>query len=121
MRGLRTFLLILLTAVFAVGGPLRALPCHAEIVPPCHEAAADMADMPGMTHDKAPDQKSPIHKSKPDALALSCCAGCLPASVRDIAPDLAPGAVVRIAFAPLSQAADGLSPAPEHGPPRPLA
>jgi hypothetical protein len=117
MRGLRTLMLILLAAVFAVGGPLRALPCHAEIVPPCHEMAGDMAgDMAGMAHDKAPP-----HKSRPDALALSCCAGCLPASVRDVAPTLAPGAVVRIAFPPLSQAANGLSLAPEHDPPRPLA
>jgi hypothetical protein len=44
MRGLRTLMLILLAAVFAVGGPLRALPCHAETVPPCHEMAADAAD-----------------------------------------------------------------------------
>ena len=110
MRGLRTLMLILLAAVFAVGGPLRALPCHAEVVPPCHETMA------GMAHDK-----TQAHKSRPDAMALSCCAGCLPASVRDIAPTLAPGAVVRIAFAPLRQTADGLSPAPEHGPPRPFA
>ena len=115
MLGLRTLMLILLAAVFAVGGPLRALPCHAEVVPPCHETA-DMGQMAGMAHDKAP-----AHKSKPDALAMSCCAGCLPAGVRDIAPAATPGAVVRIAFAPVSQAADGLSPAPEHGPPRPLA
>ncbi len=114
MRGLRTLMLILLAAVFAVGGPLRALPCHAENTPPpCHEMAADMA---GMAHDKAP-----AHKPKPDAMALSCCAGCLPVSVRDVAPTLAPGAVVRIAFAPLRQTVAGLSLAPEHGPPRPLA
>ena len=117
MRGLRTLMLILLAAVFAVGGPLRALPCHAEVVPPCHETAADMAgDMAGMAHDKAP-----VHKSRPDAMPLSCCASCLPASVRDAAPVLAPGAAVRIAFAPVSQAFDGLRPAPEHGPPRPFA
>ena len=117
MRGLRTLMLILLAAVFAAGGPLRALPCHAEIVPPCHEAAAEASDaMAGMAHDKAP-----IHKSRSDAMPLSCCAGCLPASVRDATPVLAPGAVVRIAFAPISQTADGLSPAPEHGPPRPHA
>ena len=116
MFGLRTLMLILLAAVFVVAGPLRALPCHAETVPPCHETAADMGPMAGMAHDKAP-----IHKSRPDAMPLSCCAGCLPASVRDAAPVLAPGAVVRIAFAPISQAVDGLSPAPEHGPPRPLA
>lgn len=116
MRGLRTLMLILLAAVFAVGGPLRALPCHAEVVPPCHETAGAMGEMAGMTHDKAP-----VHKSRPDAMPLNCCAGCLPASVRDAAPAPAPGAVVRIAFAPISQAADGLSPAPEHGPPRPLA
>ncbi|SFJ04341.1 hypothetical protein [Caulobacter sp. UNC279MFTsu5.1] len=113
MRGLRTLMLILLAAVFAAGGPLRALPCHAEIVPPCHETAADVG---AMAHDKAP-----IHKSRSDAMPLSCCAGCPPASVRDAAPVLAPGAVVRIAFAPISQAADGLSPAPKHGPPRPHA
>lgn len=115
MRGLRTLLLIFVAAVFVVGGPLRALPCHAEPIapPPCHEMAGDMT---GMSHDKAP-----IHKSRPDAMPLSCCAGCLPASVRDATPALAPGAVVRVAFAPLRQAFDGLSPAPDHGPPRPLA
>jgi hypothetical protein len=86
MRGLRTLMLILLAAVFAVGGPLRALPCHAETAPPpCHEMAAAAADMSGMAHDKA-------RKSKPDALAMSCCAGCLPAAVRDIAPAASPGA-----------------------------
>jgi hypothetical protein len=120
MLGLRTLMLILLAAVFAVGGPLRALPAHAGAVPPCHETAADMGEMrgemAGMAHDKAP-----VHKSKPDALAMNCCAGCLPAAVRDIAPTTTPGAAVRIAFAPVSQAFDGLSPAPEHGPPRPLA
>lgn len=115
MRGLRTLMLILVAAVFAVSGPLRALPCHAEptAAPPCHEMAGDMA---GMTHDKAP-----VHKSRPDAMPLSCCAGCLPASVRDATPLLAPDAVARIAFAPVSQAFDGLSPAPEHDPPKPLA
>jgi hypothetical protein len=116
MRGLRTLMLILLAAVFAVGGPLRALPAQAGTVPPCHETAAGMDEMAGMTHDKAPP-----HKSNPDALAMSCCAGCLPAAARDIAPAATRGATVRIAFAPLSQAVDGLSPAPEHGPPRPLA
>lgn len=116
MRGLRTLMLILLAAVFAVGGPLRALPCHAEVVPPCHETAADMGEMAGMAHDKAP-----AHKPKPDALAMSCCAGCLPAAARDVAQPATPGAVVRIAFAPISQAVDGLSLAPEHDPPRPLA
>jgi hypothetical protein len=117
MRGLRTLMLILVAAVFAVGGPLRALPCHAETVPPCHETAAEMTGaMADMAHDKAP-----VHKSRPDAMPLSCCAGCLPASVRDVAPVLAPGAVVRLTFASLSQAVDGLSPSPEHGPPRPFA
>jgi len=119
MRGFRFLMLILLATVFVVGGPLRALPCHAEPVPPCHEMAADeMAAMPGMAHDKAPAHKP---KPKPDALALSCCAGCLPVSVRDVAPNLAPGAAVRLVFTPLNQALDGLSLAPDHGPPRPLA
>ena len=113
MRGLRTLMLILLAAVFAVGGPLRALPAHAGGVPPCHEMTGEMT---APAHDK-----TPAHKPRPDAIPLSCCAGCLPASVRDAAPVLAPGAVVRIAFAPVSQAADGLSPAPEHGPPRSFA
>jgi hypothetical protein len=115
MRGLRTLMLILLAAVFAVGGPLRALPAHADGVPSCHETAG-MGEMAAVAHDKTPK-----HKSKPDALAMSCCAGCLPAGVRDAAPMPAPGAAVRIAFAPVSQAFTGLSPAPEHGPPRPLA
>ena len=114
MRGLRTLMLILLAAVFAVGGPLRAQPCQAQTVPPCHEMAADR---PGMTSEKAP-----AHKSRSDATAaMNCCFGCLPASVRDTTPDLAPGVAIRIAFAPFSQAADGLSLAPEHGPPRPFA
>jgi hypothetical protein len=117
MRDLRTLMLILLAAVFAVGGPLRALPCHAETTAPCHEMAQSMAgDMAGMTHDKAP-----AHKSKPDAMALSCCVGCLPAAVRDLAPAATPGVAVRLDFAVVSQSLDGLSPAPEHGPPRPLA
>jgi hypothetical protein len=115
MRGLRTLMLILLAAVLTVGGPLRALPCHAETAPPpCHEMTAAAADMSGTAHDKA-------RKSKPDALAMSCCAGCLPAAVRDIAPAASPGAAVRIAFAPASRALDGLSPAPDHDPPRFLA
>jgi hypothetical protein len=120
MRGLRTLMLILLAAVFAIGGPLRALPAHAGALAPCHETAADMGEMAGemagMTHDKAP-----VHKSKPAALAMSCCAGCMPAAVRDIAPTTTPDAAVRLAFAPLSRTLDGLSLAPEHGPPRPLA
>lgn len=116
MLGLRTLMLILLAAVFAVGGPLRALPAHAETVPSCHETAADMGGMAAMD-----DHKAPVHKPRPDALAMSCCAGCMPVAVRDIAPTTTPGAAVRIAFAPVSQAFDGLSPAPEHGPPRPLA
>ena len=73
----------------------------------------DMGPMADMSQHKAP-----VHKSRPDAMPLSCCAGCLPASVRDVAPLLAPSAAVRIAFAPLSQPLDGLSPAPDHGPPR---
>jgi len=124
MLGLRTLMLILLAAVFAVGGPLRALPAQAGTVPPCHETAADMGEMAGpvagetadTTHDKAP-----AHKSKPGALAMNCCAGCLPTGVRDVAPATAPGAAVRLAFPALSQSLDGLSPKPEHGPPRPHA
>ena len=108
MRGLRTLMLILLTTLFAVGGPLRS-PAHADSVPACHAMA-------GETHDKAP-----THKSRPDVMALGCCTGCLPAAARDITSGRAPGATVRIAFAPLVQVLDGLSPAPEHGPPRPLA
>ncbi|MFZ0268000.1 hypothetical protein [Caulobacter sp.] len=120
MLGLRTLMLILLAAVFAVGGPLRALPAHAEAAPPCHEVAADMdrsgGELADMVHDKAP-----AHKPKPGALAMNCCAGCLPTAVRDIAMATAPGAAVRLGFPALSQSLDGLSPAPEHGPPRPLA
>lgn len=110
MRGLRTLMLILLAAVFAVGGPLRALPCHAEPVSrPCHE----IAGMPPLAHDKAP-----AHKPRPDALAANCCVGCLPAGVRDVAPASAPSATVRIAFTAASQPLNGLSHAPDHDPPR---
>ncbi len=47
----------------------------------------------------------------------------LPARLRSATPRpaTAPDAVARIAFAPVSQALDGLSPVPEHDPPRPLA
>jgi hypothetical protein len=119
MLGLRTLMLILLAAVFAVGGPLRALPCHAETVPPCHETAADMpGDMAGMAHDKA-RPTSPSPTPWPQLLRR------LPARLgprHRARPLLAPGAVVRIAFAPRQPGRfDGLSPAPEHGPPRPLA
>ena len=113
MRGLRTLMLILLAAVFAVGGPLRAMPCHAQVVPPCHETAGEMA---GMGHDKAP-----AHKSRPDTLALNCCAGCLPAAARDLAPAATPDAAVRLAFAPVTLSREGRSLAPDHDPPRPFA
>lgn len=118
MRGLRLLTMILLAAVFAVSGPLRALPCHAETAPPpCHETVQDMTgDMAGMAHDKAPP-----HKSKPDAVAMNCCAGCLPAGVRGVDPAGALDGAVRIAFTPLDQAFEGLSPAPDHDPPRPFA
>jgi len=112
MRGLRTLMLILLAAVFAVGGPLRAVPAHAG-ASACHEMAGAM--------EGPRPHKAPAHKSKPDLLALGCCVGCLPAAARDAATVLAPGLRLRVAFAPFSQVLDGLSPAPEHGPPRPLA
>ncbi len=42
MLGLRTLMLILLAAVFAVGGPLRALPCPGRGRSACHATPCDM-------------------------------------------------------------------------------
>jgi len=114
MRGLRPLLLILLAALFVVGGPLRMAPAQAgTMAPACHEMA-------GQGADETPDQ-SPTHKRQPEAMAANCCVGCLPAAARDLAPVQVPARAARAVFDARQRRLEGLSLAPEHGPPRPFA
>ena len=110
MRGLRLLVLILLAALFVVGGPLRTgLAQAGTAAPACHEMAGETPDPP------------PGHKRQPEAMATSCCVGCLPAAARDLAPMLVPARAARAVFDARQRRLEGLSLAPEHGPPRPLA
>lgn len=114
MRGLRPLLLILLAALFVVGGPLRMAPAQAgTMAPACHE-------MTGQTADETPDQPPP-HERQPQVMAANCCVGCLPAAARDLAPGLVPTRADKAVFHARQRRLEGLSLAPEHGPPRPLA
>lgn len=114
MRGLRPLLLILLTALLVVGGPLRMAPAQAGTpAPACHEMAGEMA---GETPDTPPP-----HKRQPQAMAANCCIGCLPAAARDLAPALIPAGASLAVFDTRQARLEGLSLAPEHGPPRPFA
>ena len=119
MRGLRVLLLALIAVAFAAGGIMRAAPAEASVMPPCHEMAmADMghADMTG--HADAPANNQADHKSKPGAMAASCCVGCLPAGQKVVAGDLASLAATAVEFAALHHALDSLDAAPEPRPPR---
>jgi hypothetical protein len=79
MRGLRLLVLILLAALFVVGGPLRTgLAQAGSAAPACHEMAGETPDPP------------PGHKRLPEAMVANCCVGCLPAAARDLAPVLVP-------------------------------
>lgn len=85
---------------------LGAAPATAEAPPPCHE----------MTGRSGPDMPQPT----PDdaMMAMGCCIACV------TAPDLTPPVRGRIAAPPSPPVAPrlslpaGLSPAPEHGPPK---
>lgn len=101
MQALRTLLLILIAATFAVGGTARALPAPSMAAePPCHEAPA--------SHDKS----APATQA-----AMNCCIGCMPA------PGEAP---VLLSVSPAEPAAyavvaiegDGLTTCPDPDPPR---
>ena len=92
MQALRTLLLILIAATFAVGGTARAMPLPASAAePPCHEAPASR------------------DKSAPAQSAVNCCIGCMPA------PGETP---VLLAISPAEPAADGLITSPDPDPPR---
>ncbi|MBI1683937.1 hypothetical protein [Caulobacter hibisci] len=114
MRGLRLALLVLIAVAFAAGGIMRAAPAQASVMPPCHEMAMD--DMAGMHHAPAPADAD--HKSKPGAMATSCCVGCLPAGQRVVAGELASRAATAVEFVALNHALDGLDATPEPRPPR---
>lgn len=124
MRGLRLLLLALIAVAFAAGGIMRAAPAQASVMPPCHEMAPmdgmDMGDMEmgDMDHPPAHAPVDKDAKSKPGAMATSCCVGCLPAGQRVVAGDIASRAATAVEFAALSQALDGLDAAPEPRPPR---
>ena len=100
MRPLRTLLLTLITALFAVSGIARAMPAPAA-TPPCHEAPADHG------------------KSAPAPAAMTCCIGCMPA------PSEAVVILTSVAAEPATYSRAVTSPegrltAPEPDPPRPL-
>ncbi len=99
MRALRTLLLILIAATFAVGGTARAMPMPAT-EPPCHEAPA------------APD------KHKPAQPAVNCCVGCMPAP-GETAVVLAVVAAEPTAYSVVQPAIEGRLTAPDPHPPRP--
>ena len=98
MQVLRTLLLILIAATFAVGGTARAMPMPAA-EPPCHEAPA------------SPD------KHKPVQLAINCCLGCMPAPGETTAA-LAVVAVEPTAYAVVHPTIEGRLTAPDPHPPR---
>ncbi len=98
MAALRTLLLILIAATFAVGGTARAMPAPAG-EPPCHEAPA------------SPD------KHKAAQVAVNCCAGCMPAP-SEIAAAQAVIAAEPTAYAVVETAIEGRHTAPDPGPPR---
>ncbi len=121
MRGLRLLLLALIAVAFAAGGIMRAAPAQASAMPACHEMAMDGMDMGPMDGDAAehaPADKDADHKSKPGAMATSCCVGCLPAGQRAAAGDLAARTASAVEFSALTPSLDGLNAAPEPRPPR---
>lgn len=98
MQALRTLLLILIAASFAVGGTARAMPMAAD-APPCHEAPA-----------------SP-EKHKPAPVAMNCCAGCMPAPT-ETAAMLEITVAEPTAYTVVETAIEGRHTAPDPGPPR---
>lgn len=121
MRGFRLLLLALIAVAFAAGGIMRAAPAQASAMPACHEmamAGMDMGAMDGDAAEHAPANQDADHKSKPGAMATSCCVGCLPAGQRVAAGELASRTAGPVEFSALSQSLDGLNAAPEPRPPR---
>jgi len=98
MQALRTLMLILIAATFAVGGTARAMPMPAS-EPPCHEAPA------------SPEQK-------PAQPAINCCIGCVPAP-GDAVMILSVAAAEPTAYSVVHPAIEGRLTAPDPHPPRP--
>jgi len=98
MRPLRTLLLTLITALFAVSGMARAMPMPAA-QPPCHEAPADHG------------------KSTPAQAAMTCCIGCMPAPA-ETAVILTSVAAKPTVFGVAVTEPEGRMTAPEPHPPR---
>jgi len=100
MKVLRTVLLILIAATFAVGGTARAMPLPATAAePPCHEAPAQQ------------------DKSAPAQAAVNCCIGCMPApGEAPVILGVTPAEPA--AYAAVAHRSDGLTTSPEPDPPR---
>ena len=99
MQALRTLLLILIAATFAVGGTARAMPMPAS-EPPCHESPA------------SPDKQKPVQP------AVNCCIGCVPAP-GEAAVALSVVAAEPTAYTVVHPAIEGRLTAPDPHPPRP--
>ena len=98
MRPLRTLLLTLITALFAVSG--MAAPAPAKATPsPCHEAPAH--------HDK----------SAPSQATMTCCIGCMPAPSEAVVIRTSVAAEP-VAYEPPASGPEGRLTAPDPDPPR---
>ncbi|MFA7263200.1 MAG: hypothetical protein WC068_09265 [Caulobacter sp.] len=98
MLALRTFALIVIATLFAVGGAARAMPMPAS-QPPCHEAPADHG------------------KSVPAQAAMTCCIGCMPAPA-DVVPMRRVLPAQRPVYAAFDHEREGRLTSPDPGPPR---
>jgi len=101
MRAVRTLILTLIAALFAVSAMARAMPMPAA-QPPCHEAPADHG------------------KSTPAPAVMTCCIGCMPAPA-EAAPMLTTLPAQRPAYAPVQARPPGRLTPPEPDPPPPRA
>jgi len=98
MRSLRTLVLVLIAALFAVSGTARAMPAPAG-PPPCHEAPAQHG------------------KSMPAPAAMSCCVGCMPAPT-EVPPLLGGRPAEAAVYADARDLRTGRVTAPDPDPPR---
>lgn len=98
MQLLRTLVLTLVAALFAVSGTARAMPMPAA-QPPCHEAPADHG------------------KSAPAPAAMTCCIGCMPAPAETVAV-LTVSRAEPARYARADTALEGCLTAPDPDPPR---
>lgn len=98
MPVLRTLVLVLIAALFAVGGAARVMPA-AVAEPPCHESPAD----PG--------------KAALTNAAMTCCVGCMPAPTA-AAVILRSLPAQRADYAAVDTAIEGRPTAPDPEPPR---